>query len=171
MGRELWEEWIYVYTWLSPFAVHLKRWLHCVCVCVAMLSWVQLSYDSMDSSLPGSPLHGIFQARILEWVTISFSRISSQPRDGNHVSCVCCVAGGFFTTVPPGKPINRLYSSIKYKVQKRGVQISTQEEMVLVIVESDYNISQWEAFEYWCKVQGNLRRKWERGRRPGVDYF
>ena len=107
-----------------------------------MLSWVQLSYDSMDSSLPGSPLHGIFQARILEWVAISFSQISSQPRDGNHVSWVCCVAGGFFTTVPPRKPINRLYSSIKYKVQKRGVQISTQEEMVLVIVESDYNISQ-----------------------------
>ena len=35
----------------------------------------------MDCSLPGSPIHGIFQARILEWVAISFSRGSSQPRD------------------------------------------------------------------------------------------
>ena len=37
--------------------------------------------DPMDCSLPGSSLHGIFQARVLEWVAISFSRGSSQPRD------------------------------------------------------------------------------------------
>ena len=37
--------------------------------------------DPMDCSLPGFSVHGIFQARILEWVAISFSRRSSQPRD------------------------------------------------------------------------------------------
>ena len=37
--------------------------------------------DPMDCSLPGSSIHGIFQARILEWVPISSSRGSSQPRD------------------------------------------------------------------------------------------
>ena len=37
--------------------------------------------DLMDYSLPGSAVHGIFQARILEWVAISFSRGSSQPKD------------------------------------------------------------------------------------------
>ena len=37
--------------------------------------------DPMDCSLPGSSVHGISQARILEWVAISFSRGSSQPRD------------------------------------------------------------------------------------------
>ena len=42
----------------------------------------------MDCSPPGSSIHGIFQARILEWVAISFSRGSSQPRDGTHVSCI-----------------------------------------------------------------------------------
>ena len=36
--------------------------------------------DPMDSSLPGSAVHGIFQARILEWAAISFSKGSSQPR-------------------------------------------------------------------------------------------
>ena len=41
----------------------------------------------MDCSLPGSSLHGILQARILEWVTISFSRESSQLRDQTPVSC------------------------------------------------------------------------------------
>ena len=40
----------------------------------------------MDCSLPGSSIHGIFQARILEWVAISFFRRSSQPRDGTRVS-------------------------------------------------------------------------------------
>ena len=37
--------------------------------------------DLMEYSLPGSSLHGILQARVLEWVAISFSRVSSQPRD------------------------------------------------------------------------------------------
>ena len=37
--------------------------------------------DPMDCSLPGSSAHGILQARILEWVAISFSRRSSRPRD------------------------------------------------------------------------------------------
>ena len=42
--------------------------------------------DPMDCSLPGSSVHGIFQERVLEWVAISFSRGSSQPRDGTRVS-------------------------------------------------------------------------------------
>ena len=37
--------------------------------------------DPTDCSLPGSSIHGIFQARVLEWVAISFSRGPSQPRD------------------------------------------------------------------------------------------
>ena len=43
--------------------------------------------DPVDSSSPGSSVHGIFHARILEWVTTSFPRGSSRPRDGTHVSC------------------------------------------------------------------------------------
>ena len=50
--------------------------------------------DPMDYSLPGSSVHDIPQARILEWVAISFSRGSSQHRDRAPVSCI---AGGFFT--------------------------------------------------------------------------
>ena len=51
--------------------------------------------DPMDCSLPGSAVRGILQARILEWVAISFSRGSSQPRDQTWVSRT---AGRFFTT-------------------------------------------------------------------------
>ena len=42
----------------------------------------------MGCSLPGSSVHGISQARILEWVAISFSRGSSQPRNQIRVSCI-----------------------------------------------------------------------------------
>ena len=42
----------------------------------------------MDCSLPGSSIHGIFQAKVLEWVAISFSRRSSQPRNWTWVSCI-----------------------------------------------------------------------------------
>ena len=44
--------------------------------------------DCMDCSLPDSSVHGIFWARILEWVAISFSRRSSPPRDRTRVSCI-----------------------------------------------------------------------------------
>ena len=47
--------------------------------------------DPMDCSPPDSSIHGIFQARILEWGTISSSRGSSRPRDQTHVSCISCV--------------------------------------------------------------------------------
>ena len=55
-------------------------------------------------NLPGSSVHGILQAKFLEWVAIAPSRGSSRPRDQAHVSCSSCTAGGFFTTEPPGKP-------------------------------------------------------------------
>ena len=46
--------------------------------------------DPVDCSPPGSSVHGILQARILEWVAISFSRGSSWPRDGSQVSRIAC---------------------------------------------------------------------------------
>ena len=56
----------------------------------------------MDCSLPGSSIHGIFQARILESVAISSPRWSSWPRDRTRVFCT---AGRFFTVWAPGKPM------------------------------------------------------------------
>ena len=60
----------------------------------------------MDCSLLGSSVYRIFQARILEWITISFSKGSSQPRDQTRISCFSCIAGRFFTAETPGKPYN-----------------------------------------------------------------
>ena len=75
-----------------------------------MLSWVWLFCDPMDCSPPGFFVHGIFQARILERVAISFSRGSFQSRDWTHVSCT---AGGLFTIMPLGKP-NGIYTHLNY---------------------------------------------------------
>ena len=46
---------------------------------------------------PGSSVHGVLQARILEWIAMPSSRGSSWPRDGTCISCVFCIEGGFFT--------------------------------------------------------------------------
>ena len=56
-------------------------------------SWPTL-WDPMDCSPSDSSVHGILQARILEWVALLFATGSSQSRDGTHVSCV---ASRFFT--------------------------------------------------------------------------
>ena len=61
--------------------------LVCVCVCAHAQS-CPTPWDPMDCSLPGSSVHGIFQARILEWVAVSYSRRSSRPRDQTLVSCI-----------------------------------------------------------------------------------
>ena len=57
-------------------------------VVISSLSHVQLFWDPVDCSPPGSSVHGISQAWILEWSAISFSRGSSWPRNGTLVSCI-----------------------------------------------------------------------------------
>ena len=59
--------------------------------------------DPIDCNPPGSSVHRIFQARILEWIAISSFRGSFWPRDQTWFSCVSCMAGRFFTTELPGK--------------------------------------------------------------------
>ena len=60
--------------------------------------------DPMDCSLPGSSVHGIPQARILEWVAISFSWGASRPRDQTCVPlCVLHWQAGYLPRTPPGK--------------------------------------------------------------------
>ena len=58
-------------------------------------------HDPIDCSPPGSSALGILQAKILEWVAISFSR--DLPNPGIKPESPA-LAGGFFTTEPPGKP-------------------------------------------------------------------
>ena len=61
----------------SHQCVHSKFFQSCLTLC-----------DPMDCSLPGSTVHRILQARILEWVAVPSSRESFQPKDQTRVSCI-----------------------------------------------------------------------------------
>ena len=66
----------------------------CVCVCVCAQSCPTFC-NPMDCSLPGSSVHGIFQARIQKWVAISFPGGSSRARDRTHILGTPLTAPGF----------------------------------------------------------------------------
>jgi len=61
-------------------------------------------------------VHGILQAKILEWVAVPFSRGSSQPRDRTQVSHI---AGGFYQLSPKGRPLT-VRKRLKWNVPSRG---------------------------------------------------
>ena len=84
----------------------------CSCMSAQSLQLCLTPCNPMNCSPPGSSVHGILQARILEWVAIPSSKRSSQPRDWTHVSCIACE---FFNPEPSGKPspLLRLYVLVK----------------------------------------------------------
>ena len=103
------------------FTIWATRELYCVCfrytakwfnytyICACMhaksLQSCLTLCNPMDCSPPGSSVHGILQARTLEWVAIPSFRGSSRPRDQTCILCGSCIAGRFFTAEPPENPI------------------------------------------------------------------
>ena len=83
-----------------PF--HVSALIILIC-CVCAQSQPTLC-GHMDLSPPGSSARGIFQARVLQWVAMSYSKVSSQPRDQSCVSCVSCIGRQILYHVSPGKP-------------------------------------------------------------------
>ena len=76
-------------------ALHAKSLQSCPALC-----------DPVDFRPPDSSVHGVLQARILEWIALAFSRGSSQARDQTHIACVSpASAGRFLTTEPSGKTL------------------------------------------------------------------
>ena len=76
---------------------------------VQLLQLCQTLCNPLDCTPPGFSVHGILQARILEWVAMPSSRGSSQPRDRIHISFISRFAGGFFTAKPLRKPVAGLW--------------------------------------------------------------
>ena len=85
----------------------------------------------MNYSLPGSSVHGILQARILEWIAIPFSRGSAQPRDLTQVSSI---AGKFFTVWAMTPIANK---KLKKKKSKLGSQEQERVSFWLTFAVSD----------------------------------
>ena len=84
--------WVLLVDPLSKFSFHIDL----LVICAVLTQLCPTRCDPMDSRPPGTSVHGILQARILEWAAISSSRGSSQPRDQTLVSPA--LAGVFFTT-------------------------------------------------------------------------
>ena len=74
---------------MFPEQPHVDRSV-CVCVCSVAQSCPTLC-DPMDCCPPGSSVHEISQARILEWVAMPSSRGSSRSRDRTHLCCISCI--------------------------------------------------------------------------------
>ena len=85
----------------------LEFFCYILCVCVLAAQSCPTLRDPMHFSPPGSSVHGILQARILEWAAIPFSRGCSWPRDWTLVSCV---AGRLFTFWSTREALNILFS-------------------------------------------------------------
>ena len=98
-GKSLSDVWGSSLLFFCPFTLFsrivLNSFLYLLNVLCAQSSCLTLC-DCMDCNPLGSSVHGISQVRVLEWVAISYSRGSSQPRDRSSVSCVSYIAGGFF---------------------------------------------------------------------------
>ena len=87
---------------MARFHFHGRVMFHCVLL-LLFSRWIMSdSFDTVDCSPPGSSIHEISQARILEWIAISFSRGSSWPMGQNLYPCV---GRQFLYTESPGKPI------------------------------------------------------------------
>ena len=115
------------------------------CVVVYVLSHLRLFCDPM--TVVGSSVHGISQARRLEWVAISFSWELSPPRNGTNVSCL---AGRFFTTEPPGKPL--CYARDIFKVFP-ALKFSAKNPAILGLVYREESVKDSEKRNLKCLLQ------------------
>ena len=86
-----------------------------MCMHAKSLQWCLTLCDPMDYSPPVSSVHGILQARILEWVAISYSGGSSQTRDGTHISSV---GRQVITTIDTWEALQGVLITTKIKTQK-----------------------------------------------------
>ena len=82
----------------------ISFFLMTTCVCVLVAQSCLTFCDPMDCSPPGSSVHAIVQARILESVAMLSSGRPYRPKDQTRVSGGSCAAGRFFTAEPLGKP-------------------------------------------------------------------
>ena len=90
----------------TPISIRFFFLHELMCMCfLSCFSHGQLFCDPVDQSLPISSVHGILQARILEWVAMSSSMGSSQPKDQTQVSCSVLWQAGSLPLVSSEKPI------------------------------------------------------------------
>ena len=108
----------WVQSYILSIIIPLYSFIFYMCVCVCVYSVAQSCptlYDPMYCSPPASSVHEVFQARILERVTISYSRGFSWPKDWTHVSCVSCIGRQIFLLLNHVRSPSPLYASLNTK--------------------------------------------------------
>ena len=83
------------------------------CVHAKLLQLCPTLCNPTDCSPPGNSVHGMLQVGLRVWVAMPSSRRSSWPRDQPHSCCSSCMAGRFFTTEVPGKPLKKMSLPLK----------------------------------------------------------
>ena len=107
------------------------------------LKWSEVKVSQLCPTLcdrVDCTVHGILQARLLEWVVFPFSRGSSQLRNRTQISRI---AGGFFTPEPPGKPKNTGMGSLSLL------------QGIFLIQELNQGLLHWRQILYWLSYQGS----------------
>ena len=116
--------------------------------------------NPMDCSPPASSVHGILQTRILEWLSIPFSRESSWPRDWTQVSCI---AGIFFTIwatrEAPVNLQNKLQTKLFEYICKKHIEGSFQQFSWIYFRISMYHfVSSKTKIHIWWKIRKHLMK-------------
>ena len=128
--------------------------------CVLVTQSCPTLCNPMDCSPPGSSVHEIFQARILEWVAISFSRGSSQPRDRTWVSCT---VGRFFTDwVTREAPFVDMANYSRYSSKMDVDMISDSSRKSYPLAENCMQCETSLSFETPSLHSADGKRSWER---------
>ena len=150
---------VIIHLWLSPISelysnfLNLREIQRLWNVKVLVAQSLPTLCGPMDYVAPGSSVHGIFQARILEWVALPFSRGSSQPRDRTWVSST---AGRYFTVW--ATKVNIIPKSWKLlRIDYNYINISITDSM-------DMSLSKlWEIVkdrEPWCAAIHGFTKSW-----------
>ena len=136
-----------------------------VFMCAKLLQSCLTLCDPLNYSLPSPSVHGILQARILEWVAIPFSRETSQPRDGTWVSHI---AGRFFTLCDtreaPVVCITYVIFRYPINVLKPCCLIWTSPSAWHDLAESEHRCRQCSAFNLSLSHHGHLGPPFSRQR-------
>ena len=120
----------------------------------------------VDCSPPGSSVHGILQARTLEWVPVPFSMGSSQPRDQTHVSCII----GKFFTIWDTKEAQGILEWVVYPFSRRSSQPRNRTVVACIAGRVFTSWAIREAIRAWGNVDaGDWEKKMRTwvGRKPG----
>ena len=139
-------KWIgYMYTYIPSFTEHWVEFpvlyrtfslvIHFMKIKVLIAQLCLTLRDPKDYSLPGSSVHGILQASMMEWVTISFFKGSTWPRESNKPMSLVSPAlvGGFFTTSTTWN-----FYAHMWKLRFREVKQLAQEHAASQIYQTPY---------------------------------